>query len=76
MKIYALRGVFQNPCSRMGRKLKPELPLPRSSKQKVKHAYYESFSLKKLIIHSILAYCQIQFGVYMHVCITSDNADA
>ena len=26
MTIYAFRGVFQNPCSRMGTKLKPELP--------------------------------------------------
>ena len=28
MAIYASRGVFQNPCSRMGTKLKPELPPP------------------------------------------------
>ena len=28
MAIYAFRGVFQNPCSRMGTKLKLELPPP------------------------------------------------
>ena len=29
MAMYAFRGVFQNPCSRMGTKLKPEFPPPR-----------------------------------------------